>query len=54
MMVMAAPHAVAAIIGLFVQGGGTARSPARAAAQMTRLRPAGPAPADDNLIQEES
>jgi hypothetical protein len=54
MMVMAAPCAAAAIIVLFVPGGGTARSPARTAAKIPRLRPVGTAPADDNLIQEES
>ena len=54
MMVMAAPCAAAAVIGLFVPGGGTARSPARTAAKIPRLRPVGTAPADDNLIQEES
>jgi hypothetical protein len=55
MMVMAAPCAAAAIvIGPFVSDGGTADSRARTAAMMPRLRPAGPAPAGDNLIQEES
>jgi len=43
MMIMAAPCAVAAIIGLFVPGGGTARSPVRTAAKIPRLRPVGPA-----------